>query len=131
MEDYLKLTAAVLIAAIIGLILRKHSGDISLLLTVAVCCMVVTLGVHYLQPVLTFARSLIAVGNLDYELLNVLLKVVGIGLLSQIATLICTDAGNQTLGKALQIMTTAVILCVSVPILEQMLSLIQEILGEV
>lgn len=131
MDIFIKVTVGILITATLGLVLSKQGADISLLLTIAVCCMAVAAAFSYLSPVLDFARRLIEVGRINNELLNVLLKVVGIGLISQIAGFICADAGNQSLGKALQIMTTAVILCISVPVLEEMLSLIEAVLGEV
>ena len=131
MDEFLKITAAVLITAILCIVLHRQNMDLAIVLTIAVCCMVVITSMSYLRPVLQFFNTLIALGNLDHELLTILLKVMGIGLLSQIATLVCVDAGNQSLGKALQIMTTAAILCISVPILEQMVSLIEDILGAV
>ena len=131
MDIYLKVTVGILIAAILTLMLSHQSTGISLLLTIAVCCMVITAVCAYLHPVLEFVRRLITVGSLNNELLNVLFKVVGIGLISQTAGLICADAGNQSLAKVLQIMTTAVIVCISVPVLEEMLSLIEMVLGEV
>lgn len=131
MDIFLKVTVGILLTAILNLVLSKQGADISLLLTIAVCCMVIVAALTYLSPVLDFARRLIEIGGLDHELLNVLLKVVGIGLISQIAGFVCSDAGNQTLAKALQILTTAVILCISVPVLEEMLSLIETVLGEV
>ena len=131
MDIFLKVTAGILITAILGLVLARQGADISLMLSICVCCMVVAAAVSYLQPVLDFAYRLIQMGQLDNELLNILLKVVGIGLTSQIAGFICEDAGNKSLGKALQIITTAVILCISVPLLEEVLSLIETVLGEV
>lgn len=131
MDIFLKVTAGILIAAIVCLVLSRQGSEIALLLTIAVCCMVVTAAFYYLQPVLDFATKLIEIGKIDRDILGVLLRVVGIGLISQVAGLICTDAGNHSLGKALQILTTVVILCISVPILEQMLSLIESILGGV
>lgn len=130
MDVYLKVTGGILIAVILCMVLSKHGSGTSVLLSIVVCCMVVTAAFSYFEPVLDFLRRLIELGRLDHELLKVLMKVVGIGLLSQIAGFVCADAGNQTLSKALQIMTTAVILCVSVPVLEQMLSLVEMLLGE-
>lgn len=130
MDIYLKVTAGILITAILSLVLSKHGADISLLLTICVCSMVVLAASAYIRPILVFANRLAQVGQLNHEMLNVLQKVVGIGLVSQIAGFICTDAGNQTLGKVLQIITTAVILCVSVPLLEEILSLVEAVLGE-
>ena len=102
-----------------------------MLLIICVCSMVVVGALSYLKPVLAFARRLIHTGQLNNELLSVLLKAVGIGLVSQIAGLICSDAGNQSLGKALQMITTAVILCISLPLLEEILSLLETVLGEI
>ena len=131
MDLYLKVTAGVLVTVILCLILAKHGADISILLTLAVCCMVGGAAVSSLSPVLQFASRLVETGRLDHGLLNVFLKVIGIGLISQFAGLICADAGNQSLSKVLQLMTTAVILCLSTPILEEMLSLLENLLGEV
>lgn len=131
MDIFLKVTAGILITAILSLVLSKNGTDIGLLLTICVCSMVIFTAFSYLEPVLAFAQRLIQVGQLSSELLNILLKVVGIGLISQIAGLICADAGNQSLGKALQIVTTAVILCISIPLLEEILSLLETVLGEI
>ena len=62
------------------------------------------------------------------ELLEILLKVVGIGMISQITELVCADSGNKSLGKSLQILTSALILCLSIPILDEMVSLIESLL---
>lgn len=63
-------------------------------------------------------------------MLGILLKAVGIGLVSEIAGLVCTDAGNGSLGKTLQMLGSAVILYLSLPIFTAMLELIREILRE-
>lgn len=63
-------------------------------------------------------------------MLGILLKAVGIGLVSEIAGLVCTDAGNGSLGKALQMLGSAVILYLSLPIFTAILELIREILRE-
>ena len=130
MDVFLKVTAGVLLTAVLGLVLSQSKADISLLLTICVCSMAVLGALTYLKPVIDFARRLIQLGQLSGELLDVLLKAVGIGLISQIAGLICADAGNQSLGKALQMITTALILCISLPLLEQILSLLEKVLGE-
>lgn len=131
MDIFLKVTAGVLVAAVLCLVLTKQNADLAMLLAMAVCCMVIAAAFSYFAQVLDFARKLIEIGKLDHGLLDVLLKIVGIGLLSQIAGMVCADAGKQSLEKVLQILTTAVILCISIPVLEEMLALIETVLGEV
>lgn len=131
METFLKAAAGVLITVILSLALMKREKDIGMLLTIAGCCMVVVAAVTYLQPVIDFFRELQRLGQLDSGLLGILLKAVGIGLLAEITGLICADAGNAALGKALQVLASAVVLWLSIPLLQSLMELVQEILGEV
>ena len=131
MSLFIKITAGVLLTAILSLVLSKQGKDFSLLLTLMVGCMVVIASVGFLQPVVSFLTRLAEAGQLRDDFLNLLLKIVGIGLLSQIAGMVCTDAGNQSLNKVLQFVTTAVILWVCIPLFEQLLSLFESVLGAV
>jgi len=131
MDIYLKATAGILITAILTLILSKQGKDMALLLTLCVCAMVVLAACAYLKPIIALARKLIQIGQLNHQWLDILLKVTGIGILSQVAGFICNDAGNQSLAKSLQIITTAVLLSLSVPLLEEILIFLEAILGEI
>ena len=129
MDVFLKSAAGVLIALVVSLAVAKQGKDISLLLTIAVCCMVVTAAVAYLEPVIDFLNRLQTAGNLDGDMLTILLKAAGIGLLSELTALICADAGNGALGKTIQILASAVILWLSIPLFSALISLVEEILG--
>ena len=123
--------ALVLLAVILALALDKQEKEMGLLLTLAVCCMISGLALSYLRPVVSFINQLQTIGQLNSEMLQILLKVVGIGLIGEIAGLICADAGKAAMGKALQLLSAAVILWRSLPLLSELLELVQRILGEV
>lgn len=128
METYLKATACVLVAVVLCLTLSKHTKEMSLLLIMTVCCMVVIAAITYLTPVISFLEKLQTVGNLDADLLRILFKAVGIGLTAEITSLICEDAGNSALGKGLKLLASAVILWLSVPLFTTLVELVEEIL---
>ena len=130
MEGFLQAAAGVLLAVILGLVLAKQGKDWALVLTAAVCCMVLAVGAGYLQPVLDFLRELQNLSGLDPQLLTVVLKAVGIGLVAEIASLICQDAGNAALGKGIQILASMAVLWLSLPLMRSLLELVQTILGE-
>ena len=130
MEGFLQAFAAVLLAVILGLVLAKQSKDWAVLLTTGVSCMVLAVGAVYLQPVLDFVRELQTLSGLDPQMLSVVLKAVGIGLISEIAALICLDAGNAALGKGIQILASLTVLWLSLPLMRALLELVQKILGE-
>ena len=120
-----------MLTVILCLALGKQGKETGLLLTLGVCCMIGVLTLTYLRPVVDFIYELQSIGQLDSGMLEILLKAVGIGLIGEIASLICADAGNAALGKALQLLSAAVILWLAIPLLTQLLKLIQQLLGEV
>lgn len=129
MGVFLKAVAGILTALILWLSLDKHGKDFSILLTLTVCAMIVIVAMSFLQPVVDFINKIQTIGNLDNDLLTVILKVVGIGLIAEISTLICKDAGNESMGKALQILAAVVVVWMSIPVFEKLLSLLDNLLG--
>lgn len=131
MELFWKCVAGVLIAAILGPVFGQQEKGISVMLSVAVCAMGAVILLSYLEPVLDLLRQLESLGDLGGEMLTILLKAMGIALVAELAGLICTDAGSSALGKTIQMLASAVILWLSIPVFQAFLSLIRQILGEV
>ena len=131
MEQYLTGAAFVLLAVIVGLVLGKQSHELGLLLSLAACCAVAMLVLDRLEPVVAFVNKLSSISGMDSQMLSILLKTVGIGLIGELAGLICTDAGNASLGKVMQMLTGATILSMSLPLFEKLLDILTNILGEV
>lgn len=129
MAGFVQACGGVLIAVILYLTLGKQGKDLGVVLTLAACCMVLLVGLRYLQPVLELVAQLESIGGLDGEMVEILLKAAGIGFLSEIACLVCVDAGNSALGKSLQILGSGVVLWLSVPLFRGLLELLQQILG--
>jgi len=97
-------------------------------LSLLVCAMVVSVGMSYLSAVIKFFSRLQMTIGLNIDLLNILLKAAGIGLVGEIAGLICSDSGQAALGKAVHILTSAVILWIALPLYTQILDIIEELL---
>lgn len=128
MSTFLKAVSGILITTVICLVLNKRDKDVSALLSIAVCSMVAMAAMHFLEPVVEFLGQLQALGQMDSQMLTVLLKCTGIGLLSEITNLICADSGNAALGKMLQFLASALILWLAIPLLTSLTDLLQDIL---
>lgn len=131
MDVFIKAAGCIIVTTILILVLSRSGKDISLLLSVLVCSMVALTAMHYLEPVFSFIEKIQILGNINNEMLNIVLKAVGIGLISEFTNLVCTDAGNAALGKTLQFMGTIVVLWLSIPLLDNIISLVEDILGSV
>ena len=128
MDIIIKACAGALVTLVICLVLTKQSKDVALMLTITVCAMVLSIAVEQLAPLISFLDRLQDVGNLDRNIVSVLLKAVGIGFLGEITGLVCLDTGNAALGKTIHLLTTCAILYLSLPLFESLLDLIEEVL---
>ena len=131
MDNFVKASALSLIVCVLYQVLSGKNKEVGILLAVLGCASVLLMAISYMEPVFAFIKKLQTLGNLNSEMLAILLKSVGIGLLAEITVLVCNDMGNASMGKALQILATAVILWLSLPMLGSLLDLIAEMLGEV
>lgn len=128
MDTFLKVSGGILISLILYLILAKQNKDISVLMTVAVCIMVFAVVVSYIKPIMTLITQLQDMGDLDSQMVRVLCKAVGISILSEIVMQVCADAGNSSIGKTVQILSSSVILWLSLPLFTKLMDLVKEIL---
>lgn len=124
----MKAAGAALIASIVGLALNKQAKDMQILLVIAGCCMVAGIAATYLRPILDLLQELQELGNLNSELTGILIRAAGIGLISELACMICSDAGNASLGKTVQILGSAVVLYLAIPVFRGLIELIQGVL---
>ncbi len=130
MNDYLKASALVLVGVILCLVLSGQNKYFPALIAIAISAMIGIAAMQYIRPILDFFAELQVNGNWNNELLSILLKAVGIGVLSEIVAMVCADSGNAALGKSLQFLTIAVILWLSLPLFEGLMELIGQLLGK-
>lgn len=131
MDGFLKAIAVILTALVLWLCLQKQEKDYALLLSMVVCTMAAALALRSMAPLFALLRQLEELGQLQEGVLEVLLKATGISLVTDLAGMICVDAGNASLEKAVRLLGTVAMLSMAVPVFQTLLSLIQEILGRV
>ena len=100
MTDFWKASAIVILAVILGTAIGKTEKDITVVLTAAVCCMVAGIALHYLSDVISFLWQLNRSVAIRIPFLEPLLKIAGVAILSELISLISSDAGNAFSGTA-------------------------------
>lgn len=128
MDIFLKSTGSVLIAVLLCIALAKHGKDYTVLLSIAICAVVFVAAGTLLRPILAFFSRLVQMGQLDSEVLSLLLKITGIAMITQIACVICADAGNKAMEKTLQILSAITVLWIALPLLDEMLQIMESLL---
>lgn len=128
MDTYFKTVGGAMIALILCLSLSKAGKDYMLLLGVVACCMILAVAAAFLDPIILFFQELENMIPIDSSMLQILLKTVGISIIGEMASTICMDSGNSALAKAVQTLSTVVILWLTLPLLQILLDLIRQIL---
>ena len=95
MDGFFQAAGAVLITLVLCLTVKGQNPSFSSLLAMFVCSMVLISGLKYLKPVSEFLTELEQIGNLSGDTVKILLKTAMIGILSEIAALLCTDSGRS------------------------------------
>lgn len=127
MDDSFRLSALALTAALLTLVVKKQSPELALVLTLCACALGAGLIISYVRPILTLAKSLAERAELDGTLTAPLWKCLGLGLLTEISASVCDDAGQSALAKLVELGGGLLCLVVSLPLLQAVLALIQEL----
>ena len=128
MDTVIKISACALIASVVSLLLNKTGKEFSLLISAAVCCLIAVAALSYLDTVFTFLNKISQMGQINGETVRILFKAVGISFLAEFTSLLCSDAGNNAMAKIIQMMATIVIIWLSIPLMNNLLDLVAEIL---
>ena len=117
------------VTVVFAALLKRNSGELAILLTIGACVLMGVLIVRMTEPVLTFLGKLRNLAGLDTELMTPLLKTVGIGLLTQLAASVCTDAGESAIAKLIELCGSVLAIYLALPLLEAVIDLIQSMSG--
>ena len=120
-----QLSALAMVAALLTVVIKKQSPELSLVLTLCACSLGAGLLLSYVEPVLSLACSLAERAQLDGKLTAPLWKCLGLGLLTEISSAVCTDAGQSALAKLVELGGGLLCLVVSLPLLQAVLALIE------
>lgn len=129
METFLRAAAVAIVGAILAVVVRKETKELGVVLSLACCALLLVLIWDFLEPVVDFARRLNRMTTLSGEMIGILLKAAGVGLLCEAACAVCEDAGESTLGKITKICGSATVLYLSLPLFQSVLDLIEGLLG--
>lgn len=129
MSEFWKTTSVVLLTVILCLSVGKTEKDIATILGMVACCIAAGVAVTILEPVLDFLWELQQLCDLPEGMVGLLLKAVGVALVAELSSTVCADAGNTSLGKMLQILGSAVVLSLSVPMFRSLMTIIKELIN--
>ena len=120
----LQAVAIGIVGSVLGLILKRSSPEIGLILALAVALLVLGLGARVMGVILDFADTLQSAADLSPVLFGPVLQTVGIGILTRISSDVCKDAGQGAIASTVELAGTVAALYIALPLMQAVFQMI-------
>lgn len=124
MAEMIKIMGVAFITSISALILKTSKPELSLAVTVTGIIVILTFVAELFQDTIAVFVSITQISGLENGLLKVLLKIVGVGYLTEFGAGILKDFGNHAIADKVTLAGKLTILLLSMPVVENLLRLI-------
>lgn len=127
MKEVLAVAGIAVFAAVYSGLIQKSNREIAILFSMAAAILVFLYILPQAETLLETVSGL-AQAEAFTNSLNILLKALGVALIARIAVGVCRDAGESALASGVEFAAKVAVLLLAMPLLQQMLTLIQEVL---
>lgn len=126
--DIFKILAIAVLTCVASLIVKQVKPDFANLVSLAGGVVILLLLINYISNILDVFRDLIDKANLSPTLFSSILKIIGIGYLTEFTANLCQDTGNSSLASKVGLAGKIIILFLALPIITNLLDVIMGIL---
>jgi stage III sporulation protein AD len=126
--DIIKIIGIAFVTTFAVMVLRQTKPELAAVVSIAGGVIVLLMAVDALGQVLTGFTSIVNRTGIKSEVFGALLKIIGIGYLSDFAAGICSDAGNNSMAQKVTLAGKIIILILALPIIDNLIQIIVGIL---
>ncbi len=131
-DTLLKLFGAAVICVFIGLIIKKESSDIASLLRISGGILLAVVCVSMLSPILSCINEVsgfISASEKVSSAVGVLLRALGVAILTQICSNICRDCGEGSIAQYVELGGKLEMLILALPLFRDIIEMATAVLG--
>lgn len=126
--DIIKIAAVGIITAFCSLTLKENKSGLSAVVGIAGGCIILLMLIDYFTDIFSAIVSLIDKAGVQSGIIKSVIKIVGIGYITEFSAGIVEDTGNKSLAEKIVMAGKVIILVVSLPIITALFELIAELL---
>ena len=128
MEVMGKIAAAAVTAALFGMVVRRGSPELALLLTVTAGVWILTAVLDGLGAAAAMAERLAQLAQMDAAVAGPVLKTVVVALVTRITAELCRGAGEGGLAAFVETAGTILALTAALPLMAAVLTMLEDLL---
>ena len=128
MDLMVKVAAGAITAAVLGVVLRKNTPELALLLALAAGLWMVALVADGLGAAVALMEELTSLAGLSEELLEPVVKTVALSILTRLTAEVCKSAGEGGVAAFVETAGTVLALVVALPLVRAVVLMMTEML---
>lgn len=117
----IRLAGISVIGIILFAVVKKYAPEYSVLVEIGSIVLVIWIAFPYICDVIDFYYEYIGASGVDGDYLKIVVKALGIGLITQFCSDICKDSGEGALASKVELCGKAVMLAMALPIAKAVL----------
>lgn len=124
MEILIRAAAIAAAGAVLGIAVRRNAPEIALMMTLAVLCMLVYLSADLMRRLTAYMEDLGSLAGVNAASVGIVLKTVGISIVTRITSAVCRDAGHQAAAAGIELVGCCTALYIAIPLFETAMDMI-------
>lgn len=129
--EILKIVAIGIITTIAVLIVKQTKPEIAVLVGLAGSLLIFFELVNLISSIFSVFNSVIVKTGVSNDLFSILLKIIGVGYLTEFSASICADSGNSSIADKIMLGGKVLIMVLSFPIFTSILEIVLGLLWNV
>ena len=126
--DIFKILAIALLTCVATLVVKQVKPDFASIVAIAGGVIILLMLIDYLEQIVGVFQTIVEKTNLSPSILSTILKIIGVGYLTEFTSNICTDSGSSNLAGKVLLAGKIIILVMSLPILTNIIDIVVGIL---
>ncbi len=126
--DIIKIVGIGLITVIASILVKPIKPEVSIIIGLCGGVLILIQTINYVVDIIDAFSSIVDKTGLDAGLLKTLLKIIGVGYLTEFSANLCNDAGSSSVADKILFAGKIIILVMALPIVTSIIEIIVEIL---
>ncbi|MDE6189011.1 MAG: stage III sporulation protein AD [Clostridia bacterium] len=126
--DIFKIVGIAIVGCVCSLVLKNTQSQFATLSTLATGIIILIIALSSFSKVILSFQSIIDKTGVNSQIFSSLLKIIGIGYITEYSQSVCDDFGCASIGKKVSFAGKIAIFLLALPIIENLIAVIVEIL---
>ena len=120
--NIITICAVAIVSAVTAVAIKKYNGETALMLSIACGVILLMSVISFAGTILQTVNTIAAASDMDVEYIKILLKVIGICIVTELAVSVCKESGQQTIAANVALAGKILIMVTSLPLYSEILN---------